>query len=75
MEVKKDIFVLLGAGHKGSVKISREDGRQTVKIECNLDFRPNGATLYLIGDEIAKTTLYDSKTTLELPFQSKTLQG
>ena len=75
MEVKKDIFVLLGAGHKGSVKISREDGKRTVKIECNLDFRPNGATLYLIGDEIAKTTLYDSKTTLELPFSSKTLQG
>ncbi|MBQ9276617.1 MAG: hypothetical protein IJ226_03390, partial [Clostridia bacterium] len=76
MEQKKEIFVLSGAGHKGSVKISAlEDTTNRVKVECNLDFRPSGATLYIIGDEIEKTTLYDSKTALELPFVSNSVQG
>ena len=76
MENKKEIFVLCGAGHKGSVKISAlENAKNRVKIECNLDFRPSEATLYIIGDEIAQTQLYDSKTTIELPFLSNNVQG
>lgn len=76
MLTKKEIFVLTGSGHKGSVKISPVDGNKNrVIIECNLDFRPNNATLYIIGDEIAKTPLNDSKTTAELPFVSNSVQG
>ncbi|MBO4380873.1 MAG: hypothetical protein J5815_01820 [Clostridia bacterium] len=76
MLTKKEIFVLSGSGHKGSVKISPIDGsKNKVRIECNLDFRPNNATLYVIGDEIAKTPLNDSKTTTELPFLSNSVQG
>ncbi len=76
METKKEIFVLSGAGHKGSVKISSfEEDKTHVKVECNLDFRPTGATLYIVGDEIAKTALYDSKTSVELPFVSNSVQG
>ena len=75
METKKDIFVLTGSGHKGSVKISYAEGGNKVKVECNLDFRPSGATLYIIGDEIAQLQLNDSKTCVELPFQSKSVDG
>ena len=75
METKKDIFVLTGSGHKGSVKISSAESGNKVKVECNLDFRPSGATLYIIGDEIAQLALNDSKTCVELPFQSKSVDG
>ena len=75
METKKDIFVLTGSGHKGSVKISYAESGNKVKVECNLDFRPSGATLYIIGDEIAQLALNDSRTCVELPFQSKSVDG
>lgn len=74
--MEKQIFVLTGAGHKGSVKISpSEISDKKVKIECNLDFRPSGATLYVVGDEIAKLPLDDSKTSREVPFLSKSVRG
>lgn len=74
--MKKEIFVLTGGGHKGSVKITPiENTANRVKIECNLDFRPTAATLYVVGDEIAKTTLNNSKTTIELPFVSTSAEG
>lgn len=75
METQKEIFVLTGSGHKGSVKISKTENKNKIKIECNFDFRPSGATLYIVGDEIAQTTLNDNKLTCELPFLSNTIQG
>ena len=76
MLTKKEIFVLTGSGHKGSVKISPiENSKNKVKVECNLDFRPSGATLYIIGDEIAQTELNDNKMSVELPFWSNCVQG
>ena len=74
--MKKEIFVLTGGGHKGSVKITPVEYVQNrVKIECNLDFRPTSATLYIVGDEIAKTTLNDNKTAIEVPFVSNNVEG
>ncbi|MBO4554415.1 MAG: hypothetical protein J5713_01410 [Clostridia bacterium] len=76
MLTKKEIFVLTGAGHKGMVKISpSKNSNQRVVVECNLDFRPSGATLYIVGDEIAQTALNDSKMTCEMPFPSNEVQG
>ena len=76
MLTKKEIFVLMGSGHKGSVKITPADSaKNQVEIECNLDFRPSGATLYIIGDEIAKLELNNSKTTDKVRFMSNSVQG
>lgn len=69
MENKKEIVVLSGAGHKGIVKIQNVSSKgNTVKGECNLDFRPTNASLYLVGDKIAKIRLYDTNTAFEVPF-------
>ena len=74
--MQKDIFVLTGGGRKGSVKITHFEGdERRAKIECNLDFRPSNATLYIIGDEIAQMTLNNNKMTVEVPFVSKDIQG
>ena len=72
MESKKEIVVLSGAGHKGIVKIKGTTGAEnTVKGSCNLDFRPSNATLYLVGDNIAKIGLHDTNTEFEVPFCAK----
>lgn len=71
MENKKEIVVLSGAGHKGIVKIQNVSSTgNTVKGECNLDFRPSNASLYLVGDDIAKIRLYDTNTAFEVPFRA-----
>ena len=71
MIAKKEIIVLNGGGHKGIVKISRLTGRQGyIKINCSLDFRPNGAKLYLIGNNIAQTALNDTNCDVEVPFDA-----
>ena len=71
MIAKKEIIVLNGGGHKGIVKISRLTGRQGyIKINCSLDFRPNGAKLYLIGNNIAQTVLNDTNCDVEVPFDA-----
>lgn len=71
MIAKKEIIVLNGGGHKGIVKISRLTGRQGyIKINCSLDFRPNGAKLYLIGNDIAQTVLNDTNCDVEVPFDA-----
>lgn len=76
MESKKEIVVLSGAGHKGIVKIKGATGSEnTVKGSCNLDFRPSNATLYLVGDNIAKIGLHDTNTEFEVPFCAKTESG
>ena len=76
MESKKEIVVLSGAGHKGIVKIKGATGAEnTVKGSCNLDFRPTNATLYLVGDNIAKIGLHDNNTEFEVPFCAKTEFG
>ena len=72
MENKKEIVVLSGAGHKGIVKIQNVSSKEnTVKGECNLDFRPSNASLYLVGDKIAKIRLHDTNTAFEVPFCAK----
>ena len=76
MLTKKEIFVLTGAGHKGSVKITPvENSKNEVEIECNLDFRPSGATLYVIGDEIAQLTLNNNKFKDKVRFVSNNVHG
>lgn len=76
MENKKEIVVLSGAGHKGIVKIQNVSSKEnTVKGECNLDFRPSNASLYLVGDKIAKIRLYDTNTAFEVPFCATTEFG
>lgn len=64
----KQLIVLSGSGRKGIVKLSLIAGG--AKGSCSLDFRPVGATLYLIGDEIAQIALKDINTTFEVPFLS-----
>ena len=76
MENKKEIVVLSGAGHKGIVKIQNVSSKEnTVKGECNLDFRPSNASLYLVGDKIAKIRLHDTNTAFEVPFCATTEFG
>ena len=76
MQTQKEIFVLMGGGHKGSVRITPVEGNKNrVRVECNLDFRPTLATLYIIGDEVAEMALKDSKTTHEVQFLSNNVQG
>ena len=76
MLTQKEIFVLTGSGHKGSVKIAPiENSKNEVEIECNLDFRPSGATLYIIGDDIAQITLDNNKMKDKVRFVSNTVQG
>lgn len=76
MLTKKEIFVLTGSGHKGSVKIAPiENSKNEVEIECNLDFRPSGATLYIIGDEIAQIALNNNKMNDKVRFVSNSVQG
>lgn len=62
---------MIGSGHKGIVKLQSVIGTNAVNGSCNLDFRPNNATLYLVGDNIAKVTLNDINTAFEVPFCAK----
>ncbi len=72
MENKKEIVVLSGAGHKGIVKLqSAPTCANNVKGTCNLDFRPSNASLYLVGENIAKVQLYGTNTAFEVPFCAK----
>ena len=68
MTNSKRLIVLAGSGHKGVVKLSLTAGG--ARGSCALDFRPAGATLYLVGDEIAEIALKDINTTFEVPFLS-----
>ena len=71
MTGKKEIVVLSGAGHKGIVKMQSATGAgNLVKGTCNLDFRPHGASLYLVGDDIAQIRLNDTNTAFEVQFQA-----
>lgn len=72
MSVRKEIIVLSGGGHKGVVKISGVTGKDNVaKVSCALDFRPIGATLYLVGDNIAQIRLNDINCEVEVPFSAE----
>ncbi len=69
MDVKKEMVVLSGGGHKGMVKFAPMPNKLGwVKGSCNLDFRPKGAVLYLVGDKIAKVAVDDVNTAFEVPF-------
>lgn len=68
MALGKQIIVLSGGGHKGVVKLLHGGGM--VKGSCNLDFRPQGASLFFIGDNVAKTDIKDINSTFEVPFSS-----
>ena len=71
MAIRKEIIVLSGGGHKGVVKISDAKGRDGyAKISCSLDFRPSGANLFVVGDNIAKIPLKDVNQEVEVPFQA-----
>ena len=72
MSVRKEIIVLSGGGHKGIVKISGVTGKDNLaRISCTLDFRPIGATLYLVGDNIAQIKLNDINCEVEVPFSAE----
>ncbi|MDE6060386.1 MAG: hypothetical protein K2G31_02830 [Clostridia bacterium] len=72
MAVRKEIIVLSGGGHKGVVKISGVTGKDNVaKVSCTLDFRPIGAILYLVGDNIAQIRLNDINCEVEVPFSAE----
>lgn len=69
MGLKKEIAVLTGGGHKGIVKFqSVQNDEEMIEGSCNLDFRPNGAELYFVGDKIAKTQLKDINTQYKVRF-------
>ncbi|MCM1306663.1 MAG: hypothetical protein NC037_02105 [Bacteroides sp.] len=76
MIARKEIIILNGGGHKGIVKISAVTGKSGVaKVNCSLDFRPNNAKLYLIGDNVAQMTLKDTNCEDEVPFSAKSEIG
>lgn len=76
MDIKKEIVVLNGGGHKGVVKFQAVVGRSGyVKGNCSLDFRPQNCTLYLMGDNISKIALNDIKTDFEVPFYANNSVG
>lgn len=76
MVARKEIIILNGGGHKGIVKISAVAGRDDiVKVSCSLDFRPNNAKLYLIGDNVAQMALNDTNCDGELSFSAKSEIG
>lgn len=76
MDNKKEIVVLTGGGHKGIVKIQSVVGKSDyIKGNCNLDFRPSNATLYIVGEQIAKIKLNDINTAFEVPFCAKDEYG
>lgn len=68
MENSKRLIVLSGSGHKGILKLTA--GAGSAKGSCSLDFRPAGANLYIIGDDIAQIALKDINSTFEVPFLS-----
>lgn len=68
MTNSKQLLVLSGGGRKGIVKLTAMAG--SAKGTCSLDFRPAGATLYLVGDDIAAVPLKDMTTTFDVPFLS-----
>lgn len=72
MDNKKEIVVLTGGGHKGIVKLQSVVGKADyIKGDCNLDFRPSNATLYIVGEQIAKVRLNDTNTSFEVLFCAK----
>ncbi len=68
MTNSKQLIVLSGGGRKGIVKLTAMAGN--AKGTCSLDFRPAGATLYLVGDGIAQIPLKDMNTLFDVPFLS-----
>ncbi len=68
MTNSKQLIVLSGGGRKGIVKLTAMAG--SAKGTCSLDFRPAGATLYLVGDGIAQIPLKDMNTPFDVPFLS-----
>ncbi len=67
----REIIVLRGGQHKGIVKLeSAKDGQDLVVGSCKLDFVPKDAMLYLIGDNITKTAVYEMNTIFEVPFRA-----
>ena len=72
MVAKKQIIILNGGGHKGIVKISGVTGKtDTIKVSCSLDFRPNNAKLYIIGDNVAQMALNNTNCEDEIAFSAK----
>lgn len=76
MIARKEIIVLNGGGHKGIVKISGAAGKDGfAKVSCSLDFRPNGAKLYLIGDNVAQMALNSTNQEDEVRFSANSEIG
>ncbi len=76
MDIKKEIIVLSGSGHKGIVRFQPVIGRAGyIKGNCSLDFRPTNTALYIVGNNIAKVILNDIKTEFEVPFVSSDTIG
>lgn len=67
MSIKKEIVVLTGGGHKGIVKM-QSCSQNMIEGYCNLDYRPVGAVLYLVGDNIAEIALKDINTAFKVEF-------
>ncbi len=71
MGIRKEIIILNGGGHKGVVKVYGVPGKDgSARINCALDFRPSGANLYLIGDDIAEIKLKDVNYDGEVAFRA-----
>lgn len=70
MTAGKEIIVLSGGAHRGVVKLTASQKPNHLKITCSVDFRPNGAILYIVGDEIAELPLYDLNSEFEVPFRA-----
>lgn len=66
MSNAKQLIVLSGSGRKGVVKLTASAGGY--KGVCSLDFRPAGATLYIVDGEVAAVPLKDLSTSFEVPF-------
>lgn len=63
MAYRKEIIVLSGGGHKGVVKLKNAAGKTNVlEGVCSMDYSPNNATLYLVGDEITQIALNQRET-------------
>lgn len=72
MVAKKQIIILNGGGHKGIVKISGVTGKtDTARVSCSLDFRPNNAKLYIIGDNVAQMALNGTNCEDEIALSAK----
>lgn len=68
MAYRKEIIVLSGGRQKGVVKLqSGLNSNAKLKGSCTVDFIPQNAKLYIMGDTISELPLYQCDTAFEIP--------